>query len=42
MFFWMVIHRYLEKEGVESLFSLESLAECINKTIDALTTIMNK
>jgi hypothetical protein len=42
MFFWMVVQKYLEKKGVEPFFTLDDLAECVNKTIDASTAVMIK
>lgn len=42
MFFWMVVQKYLEKKGVEPFFTLDDLAECVNKTIDATTAVMIK
>ena len=42
MFFWMVVQKYLEKKGVEPFFTLDNLAECVIKTIDASTAVMIK
>lgn len=42
MFFWMVVHKYLEKKGSDPLFTLEELAICINKTIDTEINVMIK
>ena len=42
MFFWMVVQKYLEKKGVEPFFTLDDLAECVNKTIDSSTAVMIK
>ena len=42
MFFWMAVHKYLEKKGEEPFFSLEQLADCINNTIEASSFVMVK
>lgn len=42
MFFWMAVHQYLVKKDVEPFFTLESLAGCVTKTIDAATAVMIK
>lgn len=42
MFFWMTVHKYLEKKGVIPFFSLNDLADCIQKTIDVASGVMIK
>lgn len=42
MFFWMVVHKYLEKKGKEQFFSLIDLADCVGKTLNASISVMLK
>ena len=40
MFFWMIVHKYLERKGVEPFFKLDDLATCINKSLDTAYSVM--
>lgn len=40
LFFWMAVYKYLEKKRAVVFFTLENLADCIGRTIDASKLVM--